>query len=280
MANQNQNATLPGEARLPVNRCNLPAVILGSLTFQHHPAALYIDGVQELHRDFFQRLSRLHSLHQRQQCFNDYMTVYFRLANLDHAGYTPDTRLDRSKANYLRLIRGWFFNPDGIEGAVIKGWVESRFGLLPRFHKQRITTPDNDAYREYEYERAHGLYNTNALEMQLDLLHSYGQYELSQRFPGQIHVRLFRGYNSARDMEFIETTRVKQDKNRRIVLLNSVNSFSADRERADEFGDIIGESYVPLSKIFVFNNLLPGLLPSEDEYVVLGGVYEISVLRS
>ena len=31
-------ASLPREARLPINRCNLPAVVLGSLTYQQYPS--------------------------------------------------------------------------------------------------------------------------------------------------------------------------------------------------------------------------------------------------
>jgi NAD+--dinitrogen-reductase ADP-D-ribosyltransferase len=54
--------TLPACARLPINRCNLPAVILGSLTFQHHPTALHIDGVAELHRELYRLLTPLLSV--------------------------------------------------------------------------------------------------------------------------------------------------------------------------------------------------------------------------
>src|SRR5664279_2741734 len=49
-------ATLPRDARLPINRCNLPAVVLGGLTYQQYPSPLLIDGVAELHRDLFRRL--------------------------------------------------------------------------------------------------------------------------------------------------------------------------------------------------------------------------------
>ena len=41
---------------LPINRCNLPAVILGGLTFQRHPAPLLLDGVAELHHRLFRSL--------------------------------------------------------------------------------------------------------------------------------------------------------------------------------------------------------------------------------
>jgi NAD+--dinitrogen-reductase ADP-D-ribosyltransferase len=48
--------SLPGSARLPINRCNLPASILGSLSYQRHPVPLKLDGVEELHRSLFAAL--------------------------------------------------------------------------------------------------------------------------------------------------------------------------------------------------------------------------------
>ena len=42
------NPRLPRWARLPINRCNLPADILGGLSFQRGPCPLVIDGVAEL----------------------------------------------------------------------------------------------------------------------------------------------------------------------------------------------------------------------------------------
>jgi NAD+--dinitrogen-reductase ADP-D-ribosyltransferase len=35
---------------------------------------------------------------------------------------------------------------------------------------------------------------------------------------------------------------------------------------------------VPLAKIFFYNKMLPGLLKGEDEYIVIGGVYEVERL--
>ncbi|WP_428624050.1 NAD(+)--dinitrogen-reductase ADP-D-ribosyltransferase, partial [Sedimenticola sp.] len=62
-----------------------------------------------------------------------------------------------------------------------------------------------------------------------------------------------------------------------IVILNNVNSFTDNRERAEEFGDYILEARVPLAKIFFYNRLLPGMLRGEDEFVVIGGMYEVRV---
>ena len=61
------------------------------------------------------------------------------------------------------------------------------------------------------------------------------------------------------------------------MLLNNLNSFTLNRERADEFGDYILEVQVPLPKVFFYNRLLPGMLKGEDELVVVGGVYEVRI---
>lgn len=125
---------LPKGSYLPINRCNLPAMILGGLTFQRHPAPLLLDGVAELHHRLFRSLDLLAEPGERARRFVDYMTVYFRLEALEEVGLTPGRRKLRGRADYLRMVRGWAFDPNGQEGAVLKAWVESRFGLLARFH--------------------------------------------------------------------------------------------------------------------------------------------------
>jgi len=267
--------SLPKEACLPINRCNLPAAILGSLTYQQHPAPLIIDSVHVLYRDIFERLKRLDNFVVRSRHFMDFISVQFQLDSPDEVGHQHGSRLDRCNANYLKLIRGWFFNPDSQEAAVLKGWVESRFGLLPRFHKNPICSPSDLSYRNYVQEWANGLYNTNGLETQLDLLYSYCQFELARKFGNQTHITLYRGCNNISDYETFD----KLNDGQRTVLLNNLNSFSASQERADEFGDHIMEVKIPLSKISFYNALMPGMLASEAEYVVIGGLYKIRLIQ-
>lgn len=266
----NDNPTLPPAARLPINRCNLPAVILGSLTFQQHPSRLEIDGVAELHREFFASLTGIDDPASREARFHDYMSASFRLEALEDAGLTAEVRHKRGKLNYLKLIRGWHFNSDEIEGAVLKSWVESRFGLLPRYHAAPIRTPDDEAYGRYLAQRARGLYNTNALEAQLDLVYAWTQSELARRFPDKSHFRLYRGVNGWQAHEKLG----RVDGQER-VLLNSVNSFSGSAERASEFGDTVIVTDVPLAKIICCADVLAGKLQGEDEYLVIGGVYAV-----
>lgn len=263
---------LPRQVRLPINRCNLPAAILGSLTYQRHPVPLTLDGVVELHKAFFQRLDAEPDAAARPGLFLNYMAAAFSLDRPEEAGYGRASTRARAKASYLRMVRGWAFDADGLEGAVLKGWVESRFGLLPRWHAGPIRDLSAEPYRRYLEMRARGLYGTNALEAQLDLLYTYCQYELHRQNPGLTHLTLYRGVNRMGDHESLG----QGEDGRRAVLFNSLASFTPSRERAGEFGDYILEASVPLAKVFFHHHLLPGLLKGEDEYVVIGGLYEVS----
>jgi len=266
----NDAATLPRHARLPINRCNLPAVIVGSLTFQRHPTPLALDGVAELHADLFRRLDAVADAADRAQAFRDYMTVHFRLEHLEDAGYSDAAR-QRAKANWMRVVRGWSFDADGREGAVLKGWVESRFGLLPRFHGEPLRDFAAPAWRRYQEMRAAGLYGTNALEGQLDLLYAFGQYEFARAGRATATLLLHRGVNRLGEHEVLAS-----DGRRQTVLFNNLASFTASRERAGEFGDYILEAQVPAAKVFFHCGLVPGVLKGEDEFLVIGGAYEVT----
>jgi NAD+--dinitrogen-reductase ADP-D-ribosyltransferase len=268
-------ATLPREARLPINRCNLPAVVLGGLTYQQYPSPLLIDGVAELHGDLFRRLAAAKP-EARAEVFRDYLTVHFRLERPEEIGLSSEPcrqKKSRAKANYIRMVRGWSFDSDSREGAVLKGWVESRFGLMPRYHGQALRDPSGEAYRRYQEMRSQGLYGTNALEAQFDLLYTFCQYELAQRHPGARHVTLYRGVNRLAEHEVLK----RGEGSQHVVLLNNLNSFTCSRERACEFGDYILAANIPLTKIFFHCGLLPGVLQGEDEFLVIGGVVEVTL---
>lgn len=266
-----KGASLPREARLSINRCNLPAVVLGGLTYQQYPSPLLIDGVAELHGDLFRRLLEAEPA-ARGEVFRDYLTVRFMLERPEEIGFTGQ-RKSRVKANYVRMIRGWSFDADSREGAVLKGWVESRFGLMPRYHGQPLRDPSGDAYRRYLEMRSHGLYGTNALEAQLDLVYAFCQLELALRHPGARHVTLYRGINRLADHEVL----AKGEGGHYTILLNNLNSFTCSRDRACEFGDTILAVDIPLTKIFFHCGLLPGVLQGEDEFLVIGGVVDVTL---
>ncbi|HHW77258.1 MAG TPA: NAD(+)--dinitrogen-reductase ADP-D-ribosyltransferase [Xanthomonadaceae bacterium] len=273
---------LPRSACLPINRCNLPAAILGGLTFQHYPTRLLLDGVAELHHQLFRLLELLTEPVERARQFMDYMTVYFRLEALEEVGLAPGRSPDarpgrprlRGRADYLRMARGWAFDPNSREGAVLKAWVESRFGLLTRYHGGLFDDRAQDVYPHFLEARSRGLYNTNALEAQLDLLYTYCQYEQLRQQPELTHLSLYRGFNRFSDDQVL----AKLEPRRWIVLLNNLSSFSVHRERAEEFGDHLLRVQVPVAKVFFYNRMLPGMLKGEDEYVVIGGIYEVERL--
>jgi NAD+--dinitrogen-reductase ADP-D-ribosyltransferase len=264
---------LPKHARLPVNHCNLPAFIIGSLTFQQHPVPLHLDGVEAFHRELFRNLDTIDDCAHRSENFQDYMRSGFLLDHLDEAGFDPHSKHRRNKADYLRMLRGWLFDPDGKEAAVLKSWVESRFGLVPRSHRGLLGDFSSLNYLNYVIDRARGLYNTNALEAQIDLLFTYCQYELRRLYPGRHHIRLYRGINHIHEHEVL----ARPDKHSCVLILNNLNSFTSNRERADEFGDFILETEVPLSKLLYIPGLLPHTLRGEEEYLVIGGVYQVEL---
>ena len=182
-------------------------------------------------------------------------------------------RKGRAKASFVRVLRGWSFDSDSRDAAVLKGWVESRFGLIPRYHGQPLRDPSGEAYRRYLEMRSHGLYGTNALEAQFDLVYAFCQLQLGLRHPGARHVTLYRGVNRMADHEVLS----RGEGGRHVILLNNLSSFTCSRERACEFGDYILEVEVPLSKIFFYCGLLPGGLQGEDEFLVIGGVVEVTL---
>jgi NAD+--dinitrogen-reductase ADP-D-ribosyltransferase len=274
---------LPQSACLPLNRCNLPAAILGGLAFQRHPTPLKLDGVEELHRDLFRRLDNTLDKRRRAEIFRDYVTVHFRLEHLEEAGLSASGGQRRAKANYIRVICGWSFDSDSREGAVMKAWTESRFGLLPRYHGgpiRDLSDPDdfasNAAYRRYQEMRARGVYGANALEAQLDLVYAYCQYEFARQHARLAHLTLYRGVNRLEEYERLDD---RQAAARIILLFNNLNSFTGNLERAGEFGDTILTLQVPVAKIFFHSQLLPGLLQGEEEFLVVGGVYEVESAR-
>lgn len=265
---------MPPFACTSLNRCNLPASILGSHSYQQNPVPLTLDCVLELHTDFFRSIKPIQSTQQRGLLFREYMACAFLLGNSDEAGLDPrNTHKSRHKLDYLRLLRGWMFNSDSIEGAIMKRWVESRFGLFTMSHEGLLGKKNSNVEHNYLNDFTEGLYNSNALESQLDLLYSYCQYELNEQ--KQRHYQLYRGVNN-----MAQHTILGEAKNGEpLLLLNNLNSFSDDYLACESFGDIILDIQIPSSKILYFPQLLSGTLTGENEYLVIGGVYQAQLKR-
>ena len=267
----NSKYSLPKHATFLFNHCNVTSDVIAGLTYNQHPVPLLLDGVSELHKNLFKILSGIDEADQRHEVFEKYMNAHFQLNNLSEMGQSDDLAFNRKKINYKRIILGWHLNPNGLEAAVLKRWVESRFGLSPRFHIHKIRNHEDPAYQDFLIEAAVGMYNTNAIEAQLDVLYSYTQYELS--LLSETHLSLYRGFNLLNDHEVIDKNRKKL-----ILLLNNINSFSKTEEVAENFGDYVISVCAPRYKVFCFSKILPQQLNVEAEYMVLGGLYEATLI--
>jgi NAD+--dinitrogen-reductase ADP-D-ribosyltransferase len=218
-------------------------------------------------------LDQAETLPEAGEAFLSYMVAMF--------GIDPEQRDDspgsrkRFRSSFLRLVQGWTFDSNGPEGAVMKGWVESRFGILPSFHKEVIADVTGPVWQGYVAEKMQSRFHDNAIWVQLDLLFEFCQWAVARfAYPGQSHLTLFRGINAVERHGILE----RSDKNSAVIRLNNLISFSSDREVADCFGDRIVTAAVPLAKLLFFPGLLPShLLRGEREFLVLGGAFRVRI---
>jgi len=252
------------------NLCNLPPWVIASRHFNEHPQTLEVQGVRLANRFLFRKLDALDAPEERGAVFNDYMSVKFQLHHWQDQA-TPTARKSL-KNSYLRYLRGWMMDSNSLEGAVLKGWVESRMGIVPTFHKRRIEGIHAEAYYQYAVDRMKGSERTNAINSQLDLLYEFCQYELARRFPDERWVTLFRGTCDAEEYDVVEEI----GKRERVVRFNNLVSFTVEEERAWEFGSVVWEVRAPLAKVFFFDTLLPSsIMKGEGEHLLIGGEYRV-----
>lgn len=256
-----------------INRCNLPPWAIASRYYNRHPQVLEIQGVRHNGRALFEKLAGQNDPEVRGTLFHDFMDVRYQLHQWQREE-SPNSRKSL-KNSYLRFLRGWLFDSNSVEGAVLKGWVESRFGLAPTFHREAIGDIHSAAYFRYTVDRMKGSERTSAILSQFDLLYEFVQYELASRFPGQSHLVLYRGIHGFAEHQILE----KSADSRCLLRLNNLNSFTDDFEKAWEFGNRVLETAVPLTKIVFMGGLLPrSLFKGEGELLVIGGEYEVKVL--
>lgn len=254
------------------SRCNLPPWIIASREFQDHPQPLAIDGARTTDRRLFELLAATPEPTQRGQIFHDYVSVKFRLHEWDQHEASARASLRHS---YLRFLANWGVDSNGHAGAVLKAWVESRFGLRATYH-QGLLASDAAAREQYAADRMKGAAQTMGVAMQLDLLYTFCQDELTRRHPDETHLTLYRGTHDPH--EYAVRDDVAEPGT--IVRLNNLSSFTSDREIAWEFGSSVWAVRVPLAKIVFFSGLLPRhLLEGEAEFLVLGGDYRVTTLR-
>lgn len=257
------------------NLTGLATAFLASPVFNDYPKPLHIAGTRESAQGLFEQLAVHNTLGECGRIFQDYMCVVFGFETEQRLGIDASGRR-RYKNSYLRLIQDWGLDSNNAQGAVFKGWVESRFGLFPTFHKQIIDGFGGKVWTTYIEEKMNSRYHNNCIYMQLDLLYEYCQWIVRRfKLPAASHKILYRGVNTLDDCIVRD-----EDKRHKVVRLNNLVSFTDRLTTASEFGAYILEAEVPMAKLVFFNELLPcHALRGEAEYLVIGGDYRVRVLR-
>lgn len=254
-----------------INRCNIPPWIIASEEFQANPRPIEIDGVRNTDGRLFHLLGGIADAGERSRLFNDYLFARFGLDELAEA-----RQKSSSATSYLHFIRAWGADSNGHAGAVLKAWVESRFGILATYHNGRLA--DNEEARAaFVLDRMRGSARTIGILMQLDLLYTFCQDELRRRFPGECWQTLYRGTHDPGEY-IVRSKHNPGGEKPDLIQLNNLSSFTSNREVAWEFGSKAWEVRVPFSKIVFFSGLLPGCLSGEAECLVLGGYYRVKTL--
>ena len=252
------------------NLVGIPTSILASSDFNVHRVHLHIHGTRESQSGMFRRLNECTTQREAAQFFEYAMSMQFG-HNLPEDEQSGDSL--HYSSSYLELLRGWGFDSNSPQGAVLKGWVESRFGLIPTFHKEPLGRFPSPPWVNYLEEKAYSRFHKNAINFQLDALYEYCQWSI-RRFgtPGPSHIRLWRGTNNIEEQVVSGELRTR----RCVMRFNNLVSFSSSSERAEEFGDWVLRTIVPTSKLLLFPGLLTDtVLKSESEYLVIGGNYGV-----
>jgi NAD+--dinitrogen-reductase ADP-D-ribosyltransferase len=253
------------------NLVGIPTGLLASSVFNDYPLPLRIAGARETNPALFEMLTQAADAIEAAEAFEKYLSAAF---GIDAEGTGARNSRHRFRSSYRQLLEGWGFDANGPAGAVLKGWVESRFGLLPVFHKAPIRRVGSTTWIAYVEEKMSSRHHNNSINLQLDLLYEFCQWSLTHFFRPGRHVTLYRGVNDFAEHEILRCP----DRHAAVVRMNSLVSFSAERAVADAFGDIILEARVPTTKILFFRELLPvHPLSGEAEYLVIGGDYQVKL---
>ncbi len=260
------------------NLVGVPTPVLASVDYQRHPVPLHIAGTREAHSGLFALLDRSSDLNEAGEMFTHYMVLAFGLVRPGARGDPAEKR--RWQANYLKLLLGWGQDANSAAGAVLKGWVESRFGLVPTFHHGPLRRYPSTSWMRYLEEKGSSRFHNNCIFQQLDLIYEFCQWALNRFQPLGTgpHVDLWRGSNQAEEQIVDGELRPALPRRGRhlVVRLNNLVSFSLSRETADCFGDWIFAVRVPLAKVLFFPGLLPQrTLSGEGEVLVIGGDHDV-----
>lgn len=254
------------------NLVGVPTWVLAGAEFNAHPQALHIGGTRASHGGLFALLSRCPDVVEASEVFVHYMSLTFGLQPEADPRSPGEAR--RWRSSYIKLLQGWGLDCNGQAGAVLKGWVESRFGMVPSFHKAVLARFPSPAWVAYLEEKVSSRYHNNCIFQQLDLLYEYGQWAL-RRFKALGAgpcVPLWRGI-TREERQFAFQDAQALDRHA-LIRLNNVVSLSTQADRAECFGDWLVRVNVPLSKILYYPGLVPAVpLSGEDEVLAIGGDY-------
>ena len=260
-------------SHVAINLCNAPPWIIASQDFNINPRPLEIQGVRRSNRHLFNRLDQIPDPRRRGEVFHEYLDVKYALHQWENYSGKARSSLRNS---YIRFLSGWGVDSNSVEGAVLKSWVQSRFGVLPTYHKGILNLADGQEEDQgFARDRMKGSARTNAIFSQLDLLYEFCQYEFQHRLPRHETLVLYRGTNDPEEHPVIERRSGRES----CVRLNNLVSFTSDREKAWEFGSTVWRTTIAASKTIFFSGLLPSsLLNGENEYLVIGGNYWVKEL--
>lgn len=251
------------------NMVGLPTDLIASVAFNEHPQAMHIAGTCEANIGLFRLLDGAADPADAADRFAHYMDMVFGLEKPDPSAPRPAAR--RFRASYLKLLQGWGFDANSPQGAVLKGWVESRFGITPSFHKSTLARYPSPAWTGYLEEKFNSRFHNNCINMQLDLLYEFSQWSLARMQHPALKI-LWRGTNHMEEQILSGSLREREC----LTRLNNLVSFSTDPERACEFGDWVLETAVPAVKLLYFPGLLNDrVLNAEGEALVIGGNYRV-----
>ncbi|HEV6966013.1 NAD(+)--dinitrogen-reductase ADP-D-ribosyltransferase [Roseateles sp.] len=255
------------------NLVGIPAPVLASAGFNAHPQPLHVAGVRESHAGLFALLQRCTDAAEARGVFAHYMSLAFGLQRRA-AGSDDAAEPRRWRASYLKLLQGWGLDANGAAGAVLKGWVESRFGIVPVFHRAVLARFPSPAWTTYLEEKAGSRFHNNNIFQQLDLLYEFSQWMLARFQPlgAEPRVTLWRGSTRCEEQVLAGSLRGRQC----TVRLNNLVSFSLAREQAGCFGDWLLQAEVPQVKLLLWPGLLASAtLQGESEVLAVGGCYEV-----
>ncbi len=137
---------------------------------------------------------------------------------------------------------------------------------LPR--PEPLGARDGPAWARYVADRTRGQARTSAIDAQLDLVYEFTQAELRRRHPETQTLVLWRGQNDLAAHEIVHELGPREW----VLRMNNLCSFTDDRERAWEFGDVVLEVRVAIPRVFFAGHLFPrSILKGEREFLVIGG---------